>query len=169
MKYIVLLLFCTSCLFAQEVNISDTDIVERVINFVIFLAILWYFVADKLKQIFVSRREGIAKKLNEVQDKFKNAKKEKEQALRKLEEAKEKASDMLAIAKKEAYLIAQKIDEQSKSDIEHLIKNNEILMDFEQKKMEKQVVDEILSELFKTKTSSLEISDYIHILNKKVA
>ncbi|PAF44218.1 F0F1 ATP synthase subunit B [Helicobacter sp. 11S02596-1] len=169
MKYILFLLLPASLLFGADVNVSDTDIVERVINFVIFVAILWYLVADKLKNVFATRREKISKRLDEVQDKLKTAKKAKEQALRRLEEAKEKASDMVATAKKEAYLVMQKIDEQSKIDIENIMKNNETLMDFEQKKMEREVVEEILLELFKTKIGSFETSDYINILNKKVA
>ncbi|PAF48588.1 hypothetical protein BKH46_00525 [Helicobacter sp. 12S02634-8] len=158
-----------SALLGSEVDISDTDIVERIVNFVIFIAILWYLAADKLKELFATRRENIAKKLEEVQDKLKTAKKAKEQALRKLEESKSKATDMVATAKKEAYLVMQKIEEQSRVDIENIIKNNEILMDFEQKKMEREVVEEILTELFKTKVGTFETSDYIHILNKKVA
>ncbi|PAF49902.1 hypothetical protein BKH41_00955 [Helicobacter sp. 12S02232-10] len=169
MKYILFLLFSVSFLFGADVNISDTDIVERVINFVIFVAILWYLTADKLRELFANRKEKISKKLDEVQDKLKTAKKAKEQALRRLEEAKEKASDMVITAKKEAYLVMQKIDGQFKIDIENIIKNNDILMDFEQKKMEREVVEEVLSELFKTKIASFETSDYINILNKKVA
>lgn len=170
MKYIFLFLLSFSILLgADNVNISETDIVQRVINFVIFIAIIWYFVADKLKKMFSDRREGIVKKLQDVQDQLKEAKKSKEQALRKLEESKERALDMIATAKKEAYLITQKIDEQSRIDIEHIIKSNENLMDFEQKKMEKEVIDEILNELFKTEVCTFETADYVNILNKKVA
>ncbi|PAF52734.1 F0F1 ATP synthase subunit B [Helicobacter sp. 13S00477-4] len=168
MKYLFCFLFGASFLFGADINLSDTDIVERVINFVIFIAIIWYLLADKLKKLFSDRRESIAKKLDEVQEKLKIANKTKEQALQKLEEAKEKAIDIVAIAKKEAYLIVQKIDEQSKVDIENLIKNNEILMDFEQKKMEKEVIQDILFELF-SQEASFENSDYLNILNKKVS
>lgn len=168
MKYTLLLLFLSGFSFGAGGNVAETDIVQRIINFVIFIAILWYFVADKLKELFVSRRQTISEKLDVVQDKLRSSKKEKEQVLRRLEEARETAADIVATAKREAYLAIQKIDEQSKMDIEHIIKNNEVLMGIEQKKVEREVADEILLELFKTKTSILETSEYIGILNKRV-
>lgn len=170
MKYILLFLFGTSFLLAaSDVNISQTDIVQRVINFVIFIAILWYFVADKLKKMFSDRREQIITRLNQAQDKLQLAKKSKEEALKKLEEAKERATQMVATAKKEAYMISQKFDDQFKADVENMIKNNEILMEFEQKQMERKVIEEVLSDLFKTPASSFEVSKYVSILNQKVA
>lgn len=156
----------SSLIFASAVDISKTDIVERSINFIIFIAILWYLLAGKLKAFFGARREKIAQRLSEVQEKLKIAKNNKEQALRKLEEAKEQASQILANAKKEAYLIAQKIEEQSSVDIEIMRKNSEILMEFEQRKMEKEVVDEVLQEVFAQ--SKLNTTEYVNILEKKV-
>lgn len=156
----------SSLIFASAVDISKTDIVERSINFIIFIAILWYLLAGKLKAFFSARREKIAQRLSEVQEKLKIAKNNKEQALRKLEEAKEQASQILANAKKEAYLIAQKIEEQSSVDIEIMRKNSEILMEFEQRKMEKEVVDEVLQEVFAQ--SKLNTTEYVNILEKKV-
>lgn len=168
MRYIFLLLFSLEISFGSEANIADTDIVQRVINFVIFVAILWYFVADKLKGFFASRKLEISKKLDVVQDKLEEAKKIKEQALRKLEEARETAVEIVSTARKEAYLAVQKIDEQSRTDIEHIIKNNEVLMEVEQKRVEREVVDEVLLELFGKKASILETSEYVGILSKKV-
>ncbi|MDO7252748.1 F0F1 ATP synthase subunit B [Helicobacter cappadocius] len=169
MKYILLFLLGSSMLFAADVNISQTDIVERTINFFIFLAILWYFVADKLKYIFTNRREQIVLRLNQTQEKLKIAKKAREEAIKRLDEAKERATDMVALAKKEAYLVSQKLDEQFKLDVENMIKNNEALMEFERKRMEKKVVEEILSRLFQTDASSFDVSKYVNILNKRVA
>lgn len=159
------LLFSTF-LFASAVDLSQTDMLERTINFVIFIAILWYFFAAKAKEFFVSRREKIADRLSEVQEKLKIAKNDKEQALRKLEEAREKAAEILEIAKKEAYMVAQKIEEQTSVDIETMRKNTEVLMDFEQRKMEKEVVEEVLQEVFLQ--SELNTTEYINILEKKV-
>ncbi|PAF53461.1 hypothetical protein BKH42_05925 [Helicobacter sp. 13S00482-2] len=168
-KYILFFLLGGSALFATDVNISQTDIVERVINFLIFLAILWYLIADKLKQMFASRRNQIVSRLNQAQDKLKVAKKSKEEALKRLDDAKQRATDMIALAKKEAYMISQKFDEQFKLDIENMIKSNEAIMEFERKQMERKVIREILSDLFNTQASSFDTSKYIDILNKKVA
>lgn len=162
---LTILSFC-SFLGASEVNIADTDMVARVINFVIFAVILWFLVAKRAKAFFGERRNKIADRLIEVQEKLKSAKNSKEQALRKLEDAKERAAEIVANAKKESYMIAQKIEEQSSIDIENMMKSTEALMAFEQKKMEKEVVSEILEEIFSE--SKLNATEYVRILEKKV-
>ncbi|WP_104697176.1 MULTISPECIES: F0F1 ATP synthase subunit B [unclassified Helicobacter] len=167
MKIIIsfFLLFST-LVFATAVDLSQTDMLERTINFVIFIAILWYFFAAKAKDFFASRREKIAERLSEVQERLKVAKNDKEHALRKLEEAREKANEILEVAKKEAYVIAQKIEEQSSIDIETMRKNTEVLMEFEQRKMQKEVVEEVLHEVFSQ--NQLNTAEYINILERKV-
>lgn len=167
MRFFLLTFGAFSSVFASmDVQLADTDFLERAINFIIFVAILWFLVAKKAKAFFNTRRDKIAERLLEVQEKLKQAKKNKEQALRKLEEAKEVAAEIIANAKREAYMIAQKMEEQSSIDIENMIKNTENLMEIEQKKMEKEVVSEILEEVFKE--SKINAAEYVKILEKKV-
>lgn len=167
MRYILgLILFSLTFLFANAIDFSQTDFIERSINFVIFVIILWLLLAKKAKAFFLARSERISNQLLEVQEKLKIAKNHKEQALRRLEEAKENATEILANAKREAYMIEQKIEEQSRRDIENMIKNTELLMDFEQKRMEKEVVDEVLEEVFSQ--STLNTAEYVNIIEKKV-
>ena len=54
--YFASLLIPTVLLAAGE---GETDIVERTINFVIYIAILYYLAADKIKAIFVARQESL--------------------------------------------------------------------------------------------------------------
>ncbi|MCE3037845.1 F0F1 ATP synthase subunit B [Helicobacter anatolicus] len=167
MRLFLLIFGAFSSVFASmDVQLADTDFLERAINFIIFVAILWFLVAKKAKAFFAARRNKIAERLLEVQEKLKQAKKNKEQALRKLEEAKEVAAEIIANAKREAYMIAQKMEEQSSVDIENMIKNTENLMEIERKKMEKEVVSEILEEVFKE--SKINAAEYVKILEKKV-
>lgn len=42
------------------------DLVWRIVNFVLLVGLLWYFLADKVKEFFVGRQEEIATSLDEV-------------------------------------------------------------------------------------------------------
>ncbi|GAD18473.1 F0F1 ATP synthase subunit B [Helicobacter fennelliae] len=170
MKYIILLFGFCGFLFASNTDISQTDFIERVINFVIFVAILWYFLADRLKQLLQNRKDGIINKLNEIQEKIKLANQAKIQANNHLEEAKKKAVEIVSDAKKEALLIKQKYDEQYKIDTENLFKHTESLMRFEQKKAENEAVENVLNRLFQSDVAQhLSNNEYIKIINKKVS
>ncbi len=166
MRLFLVVLGCLSVAYAAAVDISQTDIKWRVINFVIFVAIVWVLVAKHAKAFFAARREKISLQLSEMQERLKEVKIQKEQALRRLEEAKKDALEIIASAKKEAYLLTQKIEEQSRYDIENLIKNTENLMEFEQRRMEKEVISEVLDEVFKK--TQLHSADYGAIIEKKV-
>ncbi len=167
MRYILSLsLLCCVFLNAAAVDISDTDFIARLINFIIFVIIVWMLIAKRAKVFFNERSRAISDQLSEVQVKLKNAKNQKEQALRRLQEARENAAEILANAKKESYLVVQKIEEQSGHDIEVMIKNTELLMEFEQKRMQRAVVSEVLDEIFSE--SKISSSEYGSIIEKKV-
>lgn len=155
-------------LFAAEVDITNSDIIERTINFAIFVAILWYLLANRIKTALKSRQNDISSKLNAVQDKLELSKTKKEEALKSLEQSKQKAQEIISNAKKEAFIITQNIDEQCKNDIEILKKNHSELLKFEQKRMKKSVIDDILDEIFIKNDLKLVKNDYINILFKKV-
>ena len=78
-------------LLLASASIEETDFVQRVINFVIFVAILWYFAFDSIKGIFVNRKNAIAARLQEAQNNFHKVKQEKEAAQKRLEESKERS------------------------------------------------------------------------------
>ena len=78
--FYLLLLLCLSpmALFAAgEVNFKETDFIPRVVNFLIFVAILYYLVYDKLVAYFKSRKTDIEKQLQTAQDKLLKSKKQK--------------------------------------------------------------------------------------------
>lgn len=167
-RYIVLITIFSSSLFGAG-GFEESDFIWRSINFLIFIAILYFLVFDKIKSIFVARRDEIADRLQEVQDKLKESKMAKEAAQKRLGEAKDRANDIVATAKKEAFMLSQKIDEQSNLDIKNLIAHHESAIEFEKKKMQKEVLSEILDELFKGDVLNLSKSDYVDILMKKVS
>lgn len=164
----VLLFFIPLFLFGAEVNIAETDIVYRSINFVIFIALLWYLFADKFKVKLSNRRDSIAQKLKDVQNQLEDSISKKQDALKALEFSKRQANDIIANAKKEASILARDIDEQCKNELKILNQNFSDRMEFETRKMRKNIIAEVLDELL---GNGMKISkeDYIEILSKKVA
>ncbi|WP_301054857.1 F0F1 ATP synthase subunit B [uncultured Helicobacter sp.] len=164
----IIFLVLPSFLLAS-VSIEQSDFVERVINFVIFIAILWYFAFYPIKGIFINRKNAIAARLQEAQDNLQKAKQEKEAALKALEESKEKAKDIITAAKQEAYLVEQKYNEQIKKDIETLKYALELNIEFEQRKAIQESVNKLLDELIKSNDIALNKEEYINIITKRIS
>ncbi len=155
-------------LFASDVNIADSDIIERTINFIIFIVILWYLFANKIKESLKDRQRNIADQLNAVQDKLSQSMAKKEEAYRLLEESKQKAKEIVLNAKKEAEIIADNINKQCNIDIAIINKNHQERISFEHKKIKKMIINDVIDELL-LNNINLSKNDYIDILLKRVA
>jgi len=120
-------------LFASghEAAEGGTDFVPRLVNFLIFAAIIWYFVAEPVKNFFTGRSAQIASRLEEVQNRLKETKRAKEEAEKEYEAALKTAEEIIESAKKEAQLLAKKLDEQLKAELENLEKLQEEKMEVE--------------------------------------
>lgn len=158
-----------ACASGGAVDIAHTDFSERVINFVIFLAILWYLGAHRLNSLLQNRQQAISSRFEQAQEKINEARKGREQAQKQLEEAQRKALDIIATAKKEAMMITQKYEEQCSADIESLMHSSESLMFFEQRKARVELVESVLKELFNSDEAGIDTQEYVRILSKKVA
>lgn len=170
MKILVLFFTLLSFVYAgDDLVVADTDVGARLINFIIFVGLVWYLVAGKLKSALLDRQQNISKRLNEAQDKIKHAQAKKDSTEIRLSEAKIHAREIISLAKKEAMTLVKHIEERNKEHIEHLIKSNEIAMDFEKRKIKKLVVKELLQELFKRDSLNLSSKDYFNILERKAA
>jgi len=166
MKKLVLLIgILSTFLFANEV--SHTDIVPRTINFLIYVAILWYLAGNKVINFFKERRERIAKQFQEIEEKLKESKAKKEALKAELENSKAKAKEIVENAKKEAELIENKIKEQLEEEIKILQKQFEEFKKYETQKTKKEVVEEFLKEILKDIHISSE--DAAKLILKKVA
>lgn len=166
--YCALFIAFPSFLLASA-SIEESDFIPRVINFVIFLAILWYFAFDSIKGIFTARKNAIATRLREVQDNLHKAKQERENAQKRLEVSKERAKEIVSAAKQEEYLIRQKYDEQIKRDIETLKHSLEANIEFEYRKAVQQSVENLLNELTKNQNLQLNKEDYVNIITKRIS
>ncbi|EEO26645.1 F0F1 ATP synthase subunit B [Helicobacter winghamensis] len=167
--YFLTLSFMPAMLFAAGGESANYDIIERTINFVIFFGLVYYFAADAIKNTFKARRDEIANSLAKIQEKLQESKKAKEKAQNQLEEAKRIAHDIVETAHKESVIITQKVEEAAKTEIESLVRQYNDHIAFEQRKAEKLIVDEILSEFLNKDSVALSKDVLAKSLLKKVA
>ena len=171
LKYLMFLVLPLSSMFASGGESSgETDIVPRTVHFLIFAAILYWLIADKLRAFFSARSDEIATRLSAAQEKVKAAKLEKEEALSKVEIAKDSAKSIVEIAYKEAALLSDKISDGVDNEIRNLEKSGKDGMEVEEKKMQREVVNEVIDQMFNTENGAqLSNDDFVNIINKKVA
>ncbi|WQW51941.1 F0F1 ATP synthase subunit B [Helicobacter pylori] len=167
-KMVLGFLILLSPLCATGLDISQTDIIERSLNFLLFAGILWYFLAKKLRSFLRSKSLEISKRLEEIQAQLKVSKENKKKLLKELEQAKEKAELIISDANKEAYTITQKYELQTKIDVENLIKNSKALMDLEVKKIKRELVESVFKDLRESKKVSFNVQDYVNILKQRL-
>ncbi len=167
-KMVLGFLILLSPLCATGLDISQTDIIERSLNFLLFAGILWYFLAKKLRSFLHSKSLEISKRLEEIQAQLKVSKENKKKLLKELEQAKEKAELIISDANKEAYTITQKYELQTKMDVENLIKNSKALMDLEVKKIKRELVESVFKDLRESKKVSFNAQDCVNILKERL-
>lgn len=166
MLFKLIILLSPLALFAGE---GGTDIIPRTINFLIFAAILYRFVAAPLKNFFKGRRDEIVTTLKSIQEKVEESKKAKAEAQKKLEDSKILAKTLIEDAKKEAKLIVDKIENDTKNELELLEKYHEERKNIERRKMVKAVVSDTISSLFDRDIETFDNSELVNIVMKKVA
>ncbi|MGX3010761.1 F0F1 ATP synthase subunit B [Helicobacter sp. 23-1044] len=167
MKILLLLMPIFAC--AAEVSFENSDFVMRSVNFVIFVALLWWLVAKHIKNALKARQDEISAQLNAVQVKLAESNNKKLEKLKELENAKKLAIDIVANAHKEAEVITKNIQNQCKKDLEILQKSYIERMGFEQKRAKKSIVSEVLSEILRDENIALDKKKFVEIITKKVA
>jgi len=163
--------FLPAVVFASghEATGGGTDFVPRLVNFIIFAAIIYYFAAEPIKNFFTGRSGEIASKLEEVQNRLKAIKKAKEDARAAYEAAQQTADEIIESAKKESQLLAKKLDEQLHLELDNLEKLQQEKMDVEKRQMVRKTVAEVLSELFKGDAIGMDEKKFVNLIMKKVA
>ncbi|MCT7908502.1 F0F1 ATP synthase subunit B [Arcobacter lacus] len=155
-------------LFASE-GAVETDIVQRTVNFIIFAAILWYLIADKIKAFFANRTLSIQAELDKVQETLKASQDKVTDAQKKLEEARKLAAEIIEGAKADIDSVKQKVTTAIDADITNLNKNLEEMIKIETSKAKKQVVAEVLEELLSSENIKLTQQELVDVVLKKVA
>ena len=170
-RILVFMLMMSSIALASSGNAEDagTDIVQRTVNFIIFAGLIWYLVAEPVKNFFSSRSTAIADELKKIQDKLNESIALKKDALAKISDAQKYAEELAVSSKKENKIINDNIMTQCDSDLEILGKQNVTLMNFEQRKMVRNVVDDVLSDVLSQSSDSFDKEAMANVILKKVA
>ncbi|MEA1915747.1 MAG: F0F1 ATP synthase subunit B [Campylobacterota bacterium] len=169
MKKLLILLLALSPLALLASEGGETDILQRTVNFVIFIAILYYLLADKAKAFFADRTAGIQAQLDKVQDTLKASQQKVEDAEKTLEESRVLASSIIEEANESIASIKDQVAASVESDIAHLSKSFEDKIENETRKVKNQVVEEVLNELLQSDNIELSQDDLANIVLKKVA
>jgi len=148
---------------------GGTDIVQRTVNFLLFAGLVWYLVAEPAKSFFASRSKGIADELKSVQDKLNQSVTLKKEALAKISEAEKFAEELAISSKKENKLINDSIMAQCEVELENLVKQDAAVKEFEQRKMVRQVVEDILAKTLSQSSDSFDTEAMANVILKKVA
>jgi F-type H+-transporting ATPase subunit b len=147
----------------------ENDFWPRVVNFTIFASLLYYLVANPIKDFFKGRSTGIATQLNEIEEKLQAAKDEKKEAQVRLDASEKKAEEILVDAKAEAVILAEKIATSNQNELTLLEKQLEEKMTLEERKSAREAIDEVLSENITTDDINLDEKKVVDIISKKVA
>lgn len=168
MKKSYLILLMPFLLLASEPSGNGYDIVPRTINFILFFAILYYLISTPVKNAYKARIDGIANRLDGIQKKLKESQMKKEDALRRVEEAKSNAASLVETSKKEAVILSEKIKNETAQEILNIEKSFEEQKEFEKRKMTKGVVSEVLNEVFESDSMKIDQNELVNIVLKKV-
>jgi F-type H+-transporting ATPase subunit b len=154
---------------ASDAEHAGTDIVQRTVNFILFVGLIWYMVAEPVKNYFTSRSKSIADDLKRVQDKLNESIALKKEAIAKISEAEKFAENLLKSAKKENQIINNNIMSQCDNELETIVKQNRALMEFEQRSMIRNVVENVLREALDQNSKDFDTKAMANVLLKKVA
>ena len=169
-KIVITVLMLGVYLFGSDVaHENSTDIVQRTVNFLIFAGILYYLLAEPLKNYFGGRTAGIAGELEKVQERLRESKRLKEAAELKIEEATRFVNELSETTKKECKILSDKIMAQCDQDFDIMQKQSNALMDLEKRQMVRSVVNEVMGDVMSASDASMGSEAMTDILKKKVA
>lgn len=170
-RILVFMLMMSTYALASSGNAehAGTDIVQRTVNFLLFAGLIWYLVAEPAKNYFASRSQSIADEMKKVQDKLKETASLKKDALAKVSAAEKFAADLAVSSKKENKIINDSIMTQCDADIETMIKHQAVLIEFEQRKMVRSVVEDTLKDALSQSDDSFDKEAMANVILKKVA
>jgi len=154
---------------ASGAESEGTDIVQRTVNFLLFAGLIWYLVAEPVKNYFASRSQGIADELQKVQDKLNETIALKKEALAKISDAEKFAEELIVSSKKENKIINDNMMAQCEVELETLVKQNATLTEFEQRRMVRTVVEDVLNEVLSQSGDSFDKEAMANVILKKVA
>jgi len=168
-RILVLILTISTFALASNAEGAGTDIVQRTVNFLLFAGLVWYLVAEPIKAYFNARSDAVSDELKKVQDKLNETIALKKEALSKISDAEKFAEELVVSSKKENKIINDNIMVQCEAELETLSKQNASLTEFEQRKMVRTVVENVLNEVLSQSSDSFDKEAMANVILKKVA
>lgn len=168
-RIIIFLLTLSTLAFASGAEHAETDIVQRTVNFILFAGLIWYLIAEPVKNFFKSRSQDIADELSKVQEKLNETISLKKEALAKISDAEKFADELAVSSKKENKIINDNLMAQCEVELENLSKQQASLIEFEQRKVVREVVEDILNEVLAQSSESFDKEAMANVILKKVA
>lgn len=169
MSRILLLTLMMSTYALASGGDGGTDIIQRTVNFLLFAGLVWYLVAEPAKNFFASRSQGIADELKSVQAKLNESVLLKKEAFAKISDAEKFAEELVISSKKENKIINDSIMAQCEIELENLVKQDASIKDFEQRKMVRKVVEDILAKTLNQTSNSFDKEAMANVILRKVA
>ncbi len=152
-----------------ELTGRHTDFVPRLFNFILLVGLLYYLLAEPLKNFLKERTESIARELKEIEAARQASKEAQIKAQEELEKAKVKAKEILEDAKSELEVIKRQIEERTEQELHTLEKVFNDKCDIESRKMVKETTSKVLDESITNDDIPLDASKIINIVTKEVA
>lgn len=164
-----LLLFLPLLAFGAKDGVTDYDIVARTINFVIFAGILYYFIANPIKNAYKGRIEAIEKKMTQSRNKILEAQRKEEEARAKAEKMKVQAAEFIENGKVEAKLLKEKIERDAEAAIKILNDSFAEQKEFARRDGVRKTVASVLDNAFSDKDIAVSEQALVDIIKKKVS
>jgi len=153
----------------HTVTMWESDFKYRVLNFGIFVGLIYYLAANPIKAFFVGRSEDISNQLAEIEEKLKASKNARVLAEENLVKAEKKAEEILVDAGKEAKLLASAITAKNESSLALLERQVEEKQEVEVKKATKATIDTVLNGGFDNSDINVDETKVVSLISKKVA
>ncbi len=153
----------------HDITMFNSDFFYRVFNFTIFAGLVYYLVANPIKDFFRGRSEGIANRLKEIEEKLQAVKDAKKEAEANLLKAESKAQEIVSDAANEAKLLSSSIANKNESILSMMDKQAVEKQLLESKKATRATIDNLLNDGFGNDDIAIDEARVISLISKKVA
>ena len=167
--FYVLILIVPYFLYASDSSITQTDIIQRTVNFIIFISICYYLLAKHVKSYFTQRTQNIRFELEKVQELENEMQLKIKDAQQKIENAKRTATQMIQNAHDDVESINLEIENQAKQEISRINKTSDERISIETRIVKQEIVDDIINNLLQDENIIINQNDLASIIMNKVA
>jgi F-type H+-transporting ATPase subunit b len=162
---------------AESGHINITHEIFKIINFIIFLGVLYYFLFQRIKDYFSKRSRGIRSAIEDAQKARKEAEKRLEEVSKKLDAVGEEISKMKSEAKEDGERLRERIQQEAEDLAEKVIQQTKKSIELETKKvrtrlqeeavfMAMEIAGEIIKKNIRPEDQERLVSEYIEKMER---